>query len=105
MLPIFELSGLDRIRNPITPAHGCLNKSRQPAETGCLDLACCPENVVEIDGFEPTTLCLQSRCSSQLSYTPMLADCKGKDFLSKCKFFSYFYAPKFMTLAEIGQVF
>ena len=30
--------------------------------TGCL--------VVEIDGFEPTTPCLQSRCSSQLSYTP-----------------------------------
>ena len=26
--------------------------------------------VVEIDGFEPTTPCLQSRCSSQLSYTP-----------------------------------
>ena len=26
---------------------------------------------VEIDGFEPTTLCLQSRCSSQLSYTPV----------------------------------
>ena len=28
--------------------------------------------IVEIDGFEPTTLCLQSRCSSQLSYTPIL---------------------------------
>ena len=26
--------------------------------------------VVEVDGVEPTTLCLQSRCSSQLSYTP-----------------------------------
>ncbi len=26
--------------------------------------------LVEIDGFEPTTPCLQSRCSSQLSYTP-----------------------------------
>ena len=25
---------------------------------------------VEIVGVEPTTLCLQSRCSSQLSYTP-----------------------------------
>ena len=25
---------------------------------------------VEIDGVEPTTPCLQSRCSSQLSYTP-----------------------------------
>ena len=25
---------------------------------------------VEIDGVEPTTLCLQSRCSSQLSYIP-----------------------------------
>ena len=28
--------------------------------------------VVEIVGVEPTTPCLQSRCSSQLSYTPIL---------------------------------
>ena len=28
--------------------------------------------LVEIVGVEPTTLCLQSRCSSQLSYTPFL---------------------------------
>ena len=28
--------------------------------------------LVEIVGVEPTTPCLQSRCSSQLSYTPML---------------------------------
>ena len=27
--------------------------------------------IVEIDGVEPTTLCLQSRCSSQLSYIPI----------------------------------
>ena len=27
-------------------------------------------NVVETMGFEPTTPCLQSRCSSQLSYVP-----------------------------------
>ncbi len=26
--------------------------------------------MVELIGFEPTTLCLQSRCSSQLSYSP-----------------------------------
>ncbi len=32
--------------------------------------------LVEIVGVEPTTLCLQSRCSSQLSYTP---DCGCKD--------------------------
>ena len=34
--------------------------------------------VVEIVGVEPTTPCLQSRCSSQLSYTPvsfLLVDC------------------------------
>ena len=30
------------------------------------------EPFVEIVGVEPTTPCLQSRCSSQLSYTPML---------------------------------
>ncbi len=35
---------------------------------------------VEIVGVEPTTLCLQSRCSSQLSYTP---DCG-------CKYGIYF---------------
>ena len=35
--------------------------------------------VVEIDGFEPTTPCLQSRCSSQLSYTP-IADAKVSKF-------------------------
>ena len=28
--------------------------------------------VVEIVGVEPTTPCLQSRCSSQLSYTPRI---------------------------------
>ena len=28
--------------------------------------------LVEIVGVEPTTPCLQSRCSSQLSYTPMI---------------------------------
>jgi hypothetical protein len=27
---------------------------------------------VEVNGVEPMTLCLQSRCSSQLSYTPDL---------------------------------
>ena len=27
--------------------------------------------LVEIVGVEPTTPCLQSRCSSQLSYTPV----------------------------------
>ena len=30
------------------------------------------EPLVEIVGVEPTTPCLQSRCSSQLSYTPKL---------------------------------
>ena len=29
---------------------------------------------VELVGFEPTTLCLQSRCSSQLSYSPDYAE-------------------------------
>ena len=31
---------------------------------------------VEIVGVEPTTLCLQSRCSSQLSYTPSKSSVK-----------------------------
>jgi hypothetical protein len=28
-------------------------------------------SIVELVGFEPTTPCLQSRCSSQLSYSPL----------------------------------
>ena len=32
-----------------------------------------PVFMVEIVGVEPTTLCLQSRCSSQLSYTPVFS--------------------------------
>ena|GEM_PF-4693720 len=31
----------------------------------------CLKSSVEIVGVEPTTLCLQGRCSSQLSYTPI----------------------------------
>ena len=42
--------------------------------------------VVEIDGVEPTTLCLQSRCSSQLSYIPVCA-CKCRYFFLNCKEF------------------
>ena len=34
--------------------------------------------LVEIVGVEPTTPCLQSRCSSQLSYTPLFF-CECKD--------------------------
>ena len=29
--------------------------------------------IVEVNGVEPMTLCLQSRCSSQLSYTPAIS--------------------------------
>ena len=37
--------------------------------------------VVEIVGVEPTTPCLQSRCSSQLSYTPVwFADANMQQF-------------------------
>ena len=32
---------------------------------------------VEINGFEPLTPCLQSRCSSQLSYTPRAVGLRG----------------------------
>ena len=31
----------------------------------------CKELLVEVNGVEPMTPCLQSRCSSQLSYTPI----------------------------------
>ena len=34
--------------------------------------------LVEIIGVEPMTLCLQSRCSSQLSYTPNIQETSFK---------------------------
>ena len=42
-------------------------------KNGYLDFQITIPRTVEIDGFEPTTLCLQSRCSSQLSYTPVFS--------------------------------
>ena len=47
-------------------AGGESNKKKTPREKP----KCLVE--VEIDGVEPTTLCLQSRCSSQLSYIPKI---------------------------------
>ena len=41
-------------------------KVRKPKATGLF------HKFVEMNGFEPMTPCLQSRCSSQLSYTPFL---------------------------------
>ena len=46
-----------------------------------------PVLFVEIDGFEPTTLCLQSRCSSQLSYTPFFSFLFGDCFVVAKKTF------------------
>ena len=37
-----------------------------------LHLDCQNKNLVETQGLEPWTPCLQSRCSSQLSYVPDL---------------------------------
>jgi hypothetical protein len=55
--------------------HGCamaapVRRQRRPArrQTPCSE-------VVETMGFEPTTPCLQSRCSNQLSYVPV--DCSS----------------------------
>ena len=45
--------------------------------------------VVEIVGVEPTTPCLQSRCSSQLSYTPVwIADANMALIFEMCNFYS-----------------
>jgi hypothetical protein len=38
---------------------------------------------VETMGLEPTTSCLQSRCSSQLSYVPVL-EALTSTFVSNC---------------------
>lgn len=38
--------------------------------TGAGAVSTCREFVVEAVGIEPTTVCLQSRCFSQLSYAP-----------------------------------
>ena len=48
---------------------------------------------VEIDGFEPTTLCLQSRCSSQLSYTPF--------FRFFCLIAASYFASFLLTTARL----
>ena len=45
---------------------------------------------VEVDGVEPTTLCLQSRCSSQLSYTP-IAFANIDTFIYIGKYFETFF--------------
>ena len=50
-------------------------------KTGVTNQKNCDACFVEIDGFEPTTLCLQSRCSSQLSYTPV---CRSFERLLRC---------------------
>lgn len=34
-------------------------------------------NPERLDGFEPTTPCLENRCSNQLSYNRMLKTCLG----------------------------
>ena len=49
----------------LTLGHEGTNKQKKPDPKIRL-------NFVEIVGVEPTTPCLQSRCSSQLSYTPRL---------------------------------
>ena len=47
------------------------------------------ELFVEIVGVEPTTPCLQSRCSSQLSYTPVwIADANMALIFEMCNFYS-----------------
>ena len=48
-----------------------VTKKRGPEAAGGSPEGCRPLNVaVEMMGIEPTTPCLQSRCSSQLSYIP-----------------------------------
>ena len=44
---------------------------------------------VEIVGVEPTTPCLQSRCSSQLSYTPIFERAFSKKAVNRLLFFWY----------------
>ena len=51
---------------------------------------------MEIVGVEPTTPCLQSRCSSQLSYTPVLiADANMILFFESDKYFSVLLEKSF----------
>ena len=45
--------------------------------------------LVEIVGVEPTTPCLQSRCSSQLSYTPVIQYLQEL-FVCGCKYGTFF---------------
>ena len=54
---------------------------------------------MEIRGFEPLTLGLQSRCSSQLSYIPWLYINKGKERMA-VKFVFWLYTNQFTFLLE-----
>ena len=51
---------------------------RRTLRPGLPICSCAPFSLVEAMGLEPTTPCLQSRCSSQLSYVP---DIDGSDLL------------------------
>ena len=46
--------------------------------------------LVEIVGVEPTTPCLQSRCSSQLSYTPECG-CKYATKICNLQIFPHYF--------------
>ena len=49
------------------------------------------ERLVRHWGFEPQTLGLQSRCSSQLSYIPWQKDGKGKKTIGDIWYIHYTY--------------
>ena len=78
LLTIAWFSGVTCVKKRFIAHVGIVNgtqKSRMKKSTSENQSA----SLVEIDGVEPTTLCLQSRCSSQLSYIPVCV-CKYRYF-------------------------
>ena len=59
------------------------------------------ELFVEIVGVEPTTPCLQSRCSSQLSYTPVwIAVANMALIFEMCNFYSRIYIKSYKVISR-----
>ncbi len=63
----FQLSKNVDHKNHRMVAYNLVDKRFYPEILFDYNLTC---NKVEVNGVEPMTPCLQSRCSSQLSYTP-----------------------------------
>ncbi len=59
--------------------------------------------VVIAEGFEPSTVCLEGRCSIQLSYATQVCGCKDTN-VNGCKKYFFYFLP-FLKHAPLCQEF